>query len=75
MMRFIDLERYPIDKDGPERAAVLKKVRADLAQDGCAILKGFLTPEGIAAIAAEAEATNHHAHRSFNKTNPYFTQD
>lgn len=74
-MRYIDLERYPIDQNGAERDAVLAAVRGDLARDGCAILKGFLTPEGVSAIAREADATHHHAHRSFNKTNPYFTQD
>ncbi|WP_299848565.1 phytanoyl-CoA dioxygenase family protein [uncultured Roseovarius sp.] len=73
--RLIDLERYPIHRDGAERAAVLAQVRADLARDGCAVVKGFLTPEGIAALTAEAEGVADQGHKSFSRTNPYFTQD
>ena len=71
----IDLERYPIERDGPERDAVLAQVRADLARDGCAVLKGFLTPQGIKALTAEADGVAGQGHRSFNRTNVYFTQD
>ena len=73
--QLIDLARYPIHQ--PESAAckaVLARVHADLDRDGCAVLKGFLTPEGIAAGVAEAEAAAPAAHRSFNRTNAYFTQ-
>ncbi|SNS58880.1 HalD/BesD family halogenase [Antarctobacter heliothermus] len=69
----IDLARYPIDGTG--RDALLHKVRADLASDGCAVLKGFLTPQGVRAIAAEADSVADQGHRSFSRTNPYFTTD
>lgn len=71
----IDLERYPISDDGPERDAVIAQVRGDLAQDGCAVLKGFLTPAGVAALAAEAEAVADRGHWSRSRTNAYFTKD
>ncbi|MDJ0824869.1 MAG: hypothetical protein QNJ16_05135 [Rhodobacter sp.] len=71
----IDLARYPIALPGPARDAVLARVRDDLARDGCAVLQRFLTPRGRAAAAAEADGVAHHAHRSFNRTNPYFTAD
>jgi hypothetical protein len=71
----IDRERYPIHKDGPARDALLAKVRADLAQDGCAVIKGFLTPGGVAALAAEADSVADKGHRSYNRTNAYFTAD
>ena len=71
----IDLERYPIHIPGARRGALLARVRADLAHDGCAVLKGFLTPDGIAALAAEAENVAGKAHRSFSRTNAYFTPD
>lgn len=71
----IDLKRYPIDADGPDLAKLLDQVRADLADDGCAVLKGFLTPAGIDALRAEADSVAPHGHRSFNRTNAYFTKD
>ena len=71
----INLERYPIHEMGPARDAVIAKVRADLAKDGCAILKNFLTPEAIEEVTAEADQVHHLAHRSFGRTNPYFTKD
>ena len=71
----INLDAYPIHIKGDKRDAVLDKVRAELAKDGCAVLKNFLTPKAIAAITAEADNVHHCAHRSFNRTNPYFTKD
>lgn len=71
----INLERYPIHEMGPARDAVIGQVRADLAKDGCAILKNFLTPEAIEEVTAEADQVHHLAHRSFGRTNPYFTKD
>ena len=71
----IDLDRYPIHRDGPVRDALLEQVRADLSRDGCAVLKGFLRPEAIAPLTAEAEAVADRGHRSFTRTNPYFTAD
>lgn len=71
----IDLGRYPIDLPGPERDQILADVRSSLARDGCAVLKGFLTPEAISQITAEADSVSGNAHRSFNRTNAYFTKD
>lgn len=71
----INLDRYPIHLDDPLRQSVLAKARADLAHDGCAILKGFLTPAGIAALTEEADRVASKGHRSFSRTNAYFTQD
>lgn len=73
--RFIDLERYPIDRDGPARDAVIARVRAQLAEDGCAVLKGFLTRAGIAALTEEAEGVADKGHHSHSRTNVYFTKD
>ncbi|MEM7190309.1 MAG: phytanoyl-CoA dioxygenase family protein [Pseudomonadota bacterium] len=71
----IDLMRYPIHRDGPAREAILAEVRADLARDGCAVLRGFLAPAGVAALTEEADRVAAHSHKSFNRTNPYFTKD
>lgn len=71
----INLTRYPIDMSGPMRDALVARVRADLAQDGCAVIKGFLTEAGIAALTAEAESVADKGHHSHSRTNAYFTQD
>lgn len=71
----INLARYPIDRPGANLEAVIAAVQADLARDGCAVVKGFLTVEGIAACVDEADAAVPHAHASHSRTNAYFTQD
>ncbi|NKB52929.1 MAG: hypothetical protein GKR97_12010 [Rhizobiaceae bacterium] len=71
----IDLERYPIDQSGPARDRTISAVRQDLTRDGCAVLKGFVKPEGVQHLCREAESVRDRGHRSFNRTNPYFTAD
>ena len=71
----IDYERYPINRDGAARDILVERVRSDLASDGCAVIKRFLTAKGIAALAAEADGVAEKGHRSFNRTNAYFTKD
>ena len=71
----IDLERYPIHRDGPDRDHLLAEIRADLERDGCAVLKGFLTAKAIEAISQEADGVSGNGHRSFNRTNVYFSAD
>ena len=71
----IDLERYPIEQEGPARDKILSQVRADLAKDGCAVIKGFLSAQGVETLRKQAESVAERGHRSFNRTNPYFTQD
>ncbi|MFQ5566095.1 MAG: hypothetical protein ACE5EU_07015 [Paracoccaceae bacterium] len=71
---YVDCTRYPIDRPGsPDRAALLTEVRAALAGDGCAVLKGFVRASRIAALVAEADRVSPAAHRSWNRTNVYFT--
>ncbi len=71
----INLARYPIHQHGPDRDCVLLDIRANLKRDGCAVLKGFLTPDGITALTAEADSVADKGHRSYSRTNAYFTQD
>lgn len=61
----IDAERYPIDRpEDPGRQAVVDQVRAELADDGCAVLRGFFSPAGLAALTAEAESRKAEAYYS-----------
>ncbi len=71
----INLKCYSIDSDGVERQALVQQARADLAQDGCAVIKGFLSEKGIQALKAEADSVSLNGHRTFSQTNPYFTND
>jgi len=71
----LNLDRYPIHADGASRVALVERVQQDLARDGCAVLKGFLSQKGINAIIAEANGVAGKGHRSFNRTNVYFTAD
>jgi len=73
--QFINLKDYPIDQDNAERSSLLASVRRDLQNDGCAVLKNFLTKQGIEALVSEAESVSQQAHKSFNRTNVYFTKD
>lgn len=71
----IDYTRYPIAIPGPGRTKIVDEVRAALEEDGCAVLKGFLTPTGIDAAVAEADGVSDNGHRSYSRTNAYFTVD
>ena len=71
----INLEAYPIHQEGAAREALVQSIKAQLHDDGCAVLKNFLTPDAIKYLTQEADDVAHLAHRSYNRTNPYFTQD
>ena len=73
---YIDIERYPVDRPGGEEfERLLVGVRGQLDEDGCAVLKGFVRPQCIDELIAEADHTAPQGHRSFNRTNAYFTKD
>ncbi len=71
----IDLDRYPISTPGRQRDALLTRVRGELDALGCAVLKGFLTPTGVTAAVSEADGVADQGHRSYSRTNPYFTAE
>lgn len=66
----IDLDRYPLDD--PD---LIARTNAQLSDDGCAVLKGFIRADRMDALVAEAEASAAFGHRNFNRTNAYFTKD
>lgn len=73
---YIDLDRYPIHKLGTKTyRAALDQVRDELKDDGCAILKGFVHAERMPELVAEGDRVAPAAHRSFSRTNVYFTKD
>lgn len=72
----VDLGRYPIDCPGSwAYDRMIGDLRRDLDHDGCAVLPGFVHEAGLEHLVQEAETTAPQAHRSFNRTNAYFTRD
>jgi len=71
----INGDRFPIDCSGTALMRRIEETRKALAVDGCAVLRGFLTREGVEALTGEADAVARYAPTSFNRTNPYFTRD
>lgn len=71
----VDLDHYPIFEPGDRQQALIRKIRAELADDGCAVLKGFVRGDAIAQLVDEADAASSNAHASHNKTNAYFSRD
>ncbi len=60
----VDLDRYPIaDLTDPRTQAAIARGRADLADDGLALLPGFVRAEALTAMAAEAQALAPRAYR------------
>ncbi len=76
MQDLLDLGRYPIDRpDSPAYDRLIEDLKRELDQDGCAVLPGFVHEKGIDLLTEEADAVAPDAHRSFSRTNPYFTKD
>ncbi len=73
---YVDTVRYPVDRPGSTAyQALLAGVRAGLEADGCAVLQGFVLADRIADLVAEADKVSPLAHRSYSRTNAYFTTD
>jgi len=65
----INHDKYPIDlKDDPRRQASVDQVRAELAAEGCAVIRNFFSEAGLAALLNEAEARKPQTYYSSNKT-------
>jgi len=80
----IDHQRYPIDEPGnPQRQAIVEQVRAQLATDGCAVIRNFFSEVGLEALLAEANERKPQTYYSpskqcnvyLNDGNPDFPRD
>jgi len=64
----IDLNNYPIHQPGSaEYLEIVKSVKSELVEDGCAVLSNFLSVEGLETIANEAEERKTEAYYSKSK--------
>jgi len=66
----VDLDRHPVTDRGRWPAAV-GRARVELASTGVVLLEGFLRPDAIDALAAEARALAPLAHHSVARGTPY----
>jgi len=61
------------DLDNPKRQAVIELIRTELAEDGCAVIRNFISDSGLQLLLAEAEQRKHQAYYSPSKMcNVYF---
>ncbi|MEM7634258.1 MAG: hypothetical protein AAF299_06845 [Pseudomonadota bacterium] len=76
VLDLVDLDKYPIHSpsSGSFRT-LLAQTQAQLSDDGCAVLRGFVRADRIADLVDEADRVADKGHRSFNRTNVYFTTD
>ncbi|WP_271272639.1 HalD/BesD family halogenase [Aliamphritea hakodatensis] len=66
--QIIDHQRYPIaDLNSPLRADLISNIQADLAKDGCAVIKNFLSEQGLQDMLNEALARKDQAYYSAKK--------
>lgn len=73
---WVDLKRFPIHLPASdEYQNLLARTQAQLNDDGCAVLRGFVRADRLAELVDEANSVADKGHRSFNKTNVYFTSD
>ena len=75
LLKLINLSDYPIDQPSGKLSKFIDRVRADLEKDGCAIIRGFLSKEGVSELIKETTDVAHLAHHSSALTNAYFTAD
>ena len=69
MQKLINLSNYPIDQPSDKLNIVINRARNDLKKDGCAIIRGFLSKEGVSELIKETTSVAHYAHHSSALTN------
>lgn len=70
--QIVNLNRYPIDQlDQDAGRAMIEGCRAQLHDDGCVVLKGFVRDDALARLEAETTELGPHAHYNSTVTNIY----
>ena len=73
---YIDLQSISSGQAGfAGYAKIVSDAAAQLADDGCCVLKGFIRQQALPDLVRQADLVAPRAHRSFNRTNPYFSED
>ncbi|PPC73991.1 hypothetical protein C4K68_28140 [Pokkaliibacter plantistimulans] len=72
----VDTELYPLhDFDSVRLQALIEHARAELAEDGCCVLSGFLRPEALAQAGVEGQQLSPKTFYSRRLVNVYFTEN
>ena len=72
----IDFERYPLNRpDSEAYSRLVEETHAQLAEDGCAVLRGFVHQSCLPALVKEADDASVNRHHSTARTNAYFSAD
>lgn len=70
----VDLSRYPLDRpEGPGWRAAVAQARADLAADGCSVLRDFVRSDRLERLAEECGAVSGLAYSEVTTVNVYNT--
>lgn len=70
----IDTAAYPLDEvDGATWRRIVERVRADLAADGCSVLRDFVRPDRLDALRAECAGVSGQAYDEVRTVNVYNT--
>ncbi|MFI6865437.1 arpA protein [Nocardia sp. NPDC050406] len=68
----VDTERYPLDAPEGERwVDAVRRARAELAADGCCVLRGFLRDSALETLRAEGVALAPRAYYTVERVNAY----
>ncbi|MFI5717182.1 arpA protein [Nocardia sp. NPDC051750] len=68
----VDTSRYPLaEPDTPEWRAAVAAARADLAEDGCTVLREFIRPELHPLLGEQGERMAPHAYYRTERVNAY----
>lgn len=66
--KLINYTQYPIDQPQDQATqAIIRQIQVGLAADGCAVVRDFLSPEGLRALLKEAEERSPQAYYSQKK--------
>ncbi len=70
----VDLKRYQLtDSNDPAYSAMLSNIHAQLAEDGCCVLPGFITPDASERISDEGNSIADAAYYHVETVNAYNT--
>ena len=70
--QIVDLDRYPIDQqDGPAFQALITACRRDVENQSLCALPGFIRPDALEVLQAEAQVLAPKACRMDNLRTPY----
>ncbi|MEV6067124.1 arpA protein [Nocardia sp. NPDC052001] len=68
----VDIARYPLDSPGGAGwNAAVAAARAELAADGCTVLRGFIRPDEVETMRTEGVALAPHAYYTVENVNAY----